>query len=47
MARPGELTRFAAHHRLDLVAVADLVDFRLNELEPITERSEPNERTPA
>jgi 3,4-dihydroxy 2-butanone 4-phosphate synthase / GTP cyclohydrolase II len=47
MARPGELTRFAAHHRLDLVAVADLVDFRLNELEAITERRRPNERTPA
>jgi 3,4-dihydroxy 2-butanone 4-phosphate synthase / GTP cyclohydrolase II len=47
IARPGELTRFAARHRLDLVAVADLADFRLNELEPITERRGPNERTPA
>jgi hypothetical protein len=46
MARPGELTRFAARHRLALVAVTDLVDFRLHQLESTTERRGPNERTP-
>lgn len=36
MARSGELTRFAARHRLALVAVADLVGFRLHQLESTT-----------